>query len=267
MGVDYFVERGCPVQRALTPQGFLQAMMRRRQLRIFSATHIMAGGELQEVATPESLPVSTVRDGVVVAQTSMSRDDAAALDRELAPWAKHCEGCPARISDQAFGCYGYIGYPIHEATERWLVARALRMGVASAVSVEVLAQAGITGARCADLRARNRAIFESELPLVATWDLADGTSKHLSSDLLFELALFELPGNPRLLPLAAVLLGLVPPEAASIEALQSWMTYPAMLHAKLVAPAADDDVRRSFVDYLGGIVAAARSSSQLVVDA
>ena len=264
MGVDYFVERGCPVQRSLTAEGFLAAMVRRRQSQIFTAGQLVIEGEPASFRLPAGgLPVHTLRDGKII-ETTVSSADA----DELAPWAKHCVDCPARATGEAFSCYGFVAYPIRAATERWLVARALDVGLGALLAMNVLDQLDITGEVAAGLRARGRTFFESATPQVAVWGLSDGKEIQLTSDLILELAVFRLPGNFHpLLPLAAALLGLVPTEEITADALVSWMKFPKTLVPKLVAPEVGERTEEhGLVDYLRHIVVAARANLDLVVD-
>jgi hypothetical protein len=205
-----------------------------------------------------ALPVYTMRGGVVEESSVSPGSDG--LDQ----WATHCAGCPARTYDQPFGCYGFIGYPIRAATEQWLIERAKQMGVTCAVAIDVLAQIEITGAHAADLRARGRTFFESPAPAGVIWQLDGGGEVVLTSDLIVELAVFRLPGNLRLFPLAAIVLGLVPP-STTVEAIAGWMKFPKTIMPALVMPA-DDPAHQDVVDYLRQLIVAARGGFDVVVD-
>lgn len=262
MGVDYYVERGCPLQRSLKPQGFLAAMARRRQAQIFLGGEVLIDGQRYAVAKPAgAVPVHTLREGRVV-ESTVSADD---VDGELAPWASKCDGCAARSRELPFGCYGYLGYPIAAATEEWLVGRALGMGVAAPVVVNVLDHMGIRGERVTRMRAQGGTFFEATTPCMGGWRLSDGQELLLSSDQLLELALFTLPQSfEQLFPLAAVLLALVPPDT-SVERVVGWMKFPKMIAPLLVAPA-DEPEHQGVVDYMRQLIATARGGFGIVVD-
>ncbi|HEU0037519.1 MAG TPA: hypothetical protein VFQ53_43205 [Kofleriaceae bacterium] len=263
MGVDYYVERGCALQRHLTPPGFLAAMTRRRHAQLFAARELVIEGRAVQIQIPGgALPVHTVRDGQLVETTVTAAD----LDGELAPWAPRCDGCSARSTDQPFGCYGFIGYPIRAATEAWLVERAMAMGLGAAVTVNVLDQMGIAGDHVAQLRRRGRTFFESTEACRGAWQLGDGSALVVSSDRILDLALFALPkAFAQLFPLAAVLLGLVPVELATVDRIVGWMKFPRSLPPHLVPPPAAAE-HQSFVDYFQLLIATARGGFELVVD-
>lgn len=257
MGVDYIVQRDCPAQRAFTVPGFLAAMARRRQAQLFNTTELVIDGVRHAIAPiGRTLPVVTTRGDQVV-HSEVTPGDA------LTAWEKQCDGCPARTYDQPFGCYGYIAYPIRATTEQWLIERAKPMDATAAIAITVLGQHGITGSRVAALRAQGRSFFESPTPAGVIWQLADQGEVVMSSDLIVELALFQLPGRPQLFPFAAVLLGLVAPTTA--ETMIGWMKFPKTIGASLIMPS-DDAEQADFVDYLRQLIAAARGGFDLATD-
>ncbi|MGE0872459.1 MAG: hypothetical protein AB7P03_28145 [Kofleriaceae bacterium] len=269
MGVDYFVNRPCPLQRAQTATGFLQTMMHRRQCKVVTASELYLGEQLVQLRGGRSLELAPVQpDPPMIATSATAAQSSAqltAIERRLAPWAKHCDGCPTRVHDEPFGCYGYISYPIQPATEHWLVSRALAMGPAALIAVQMLDRLGVTGAQVAQLRTRD-SMFSSREPVVAGWKMADGEFWPLTSDLLIELALFPAEARAQVFVPAAVLLGLVAATDATADALRSWVSFPRTLVARLIVPAADASASGGFIPYLRAIVLAARSNAALIVD-
>ena len=101
-----------------------------------------------------------------------------------------------------------ISQPIELLTEHWLMARAQAAGVDAAVAANALGQLGV-GRHCESLR-KEGGFFESVGPASLTFELVDGASVSLTSDMLFELLLCGAPSEPRLVPLLCGALGLYP---------------------------------------------------------
>lgn len=268
MGADYFVSRGCPIQAELGDAEFLRTMVEKRHSSLFRGTHLLVDGKPVEfTAPPEGIPVHTLRDGKVV-ETTVTAAGAKELEARMAAWATHCTGCPANTTGDAFGCYGFMSYPIRVATEEWLMDRAMSMGIGSLLAAKVLPQLDVTGSFAASLRARGGSFFESDESLVGTFTLTDGVKVPLTSDLLVELALFKLPSNARLLPLAAAVFGWIPKDVATAAALQTWMGDASTLIPLLEAPRAEDhpDDAQSFIAFFERAIASAKGAFMLVVD-
>lgn len=267
MGADYFVSRGCPIQSELGEQEFLQRMIRKRQSALFGGHILVDGKPVQVVAPAGGIPVRTLRDGQVV-ETTITEDGAKELDAQMASWSAHCKGCPANTTSEAFGCYGFMSYPIRLETEQWLVKRAMEGGVSALLAAKVLPQLGVTGDFVAALRARGGSFFQSSEAVVGGWMLTDGVRQPMSSDVLVELALFKLPTTRKLLPLAAAAFGLVPKDVATPDALKTWMTDASTLLPLLEAPRAADhgEEAHSFIAFFERVIAAAKGELGLVVD-
>jgi len=173
-----------------------------------------------------------------------------------------CNGCPASATGEPFGCYGFMSYPIQLETERWLVDRALQMGIGAVVCAKMLRRLDVTGEFAGDLRAQGGRFFQSPAAVVGGWKLPDGPLP-MSSDALVELALFRLPSNWELLPFAAVLFGLVPAADAA-----ELLTEERDIVPFLTALRAEDHPAQAqpFVAFFERVVAAARGSFDLVVD-
>ncbi|MFO0674871.1 MAG: hypothetical protein U0235_35520, partial [Polyangiaceae bacterium] len=72
----------------------------------------------------------------------------------------HCQSCPARVFDHAYGCFGYANYPIPRAAEEWLMS-ALRPAheLGGIVCLQALADFGWDGEPVRHMRANG--FFES----------------------------------------------------------------------------------------------------------
>ncbi len=101
-----------------------------------------------------------------------------------------------------------VSQPIEAGTEHWLMERAHVAGIDAAVAAKALGQLGL-GTHCASLR-KEGAYFESTEHFSLEFELADGSTVALTSDMLFELLLFAAPSEPRLVPLLCGALGLYP---------------------------------------------------------
>ncbi|MEO6951514.1 MAG: hypothetical protein ABI321_06865 [Polyangia bacterium] len=101
-----------------------------------------------------------------------------------------------------------VSQPIELFTEHWLMGRAHAAGVDAAVAANALSQLGL-GKHCESLRKAGD-YFESPESGSLAFELADGKTVSLTSDMLFELLLFAAPSEPRLVPLLCGALGLFP---------------------------------------------------------
>ena len=101
-----------------------------------------------------------------------------------------------------------VSQPIELVTEHWLMGRAHAAGVDAAVAANALGQLGL-GKHCEALR-KAGGYFESAETASLAFELADGRTVSLTSDMLFELLLFGAPSEPRLVPLLCGALGLFP---------------------------------------------------------
>ncbi len=104
--------------------------------------------------------------------------------RPLEAQERHCEGCPARVHEEAFGCFGHAAYPIPRAVEEWLMnllRPATELG--GIVCVQAMRDFGWSGEPIGGMRAIQ--LFQSAEPIVR--DLGGGAT--VSSDAVFEAIL------------------------------------------------------------------------------
>lgn len=119
MGVDYVIDRTCGAKDRHTTDGLL-AQLKARNVATAIAAHARAGGDQRP---PEQIVATRVLrrpDGDVEVEVTLAQmlAEGAALDRDSAG----CRGCPVSAGE-AFGCFGYIRYPIPGSAERWLLGR------------------------------------------------------------------------------------------------------------------------------------------------
>jgi hypothetical protein len=104
--------------------------------------------------------------------------------RPLDAQERHCEGCPARVEEEPFGCFGHVRYPIPRAVEEWLVnlvRPATELG--GIVWLQASRDFNWTGYPTRTLRSMD--FFESKEAVVR--DLGDGAT--VSSDSIFQAIL------------------------------------------------------------------------------
>src|SRR4051794_38135284 len=126
--------------------------------------------------------------------------------RALEELEGHCLGCPANASPRAFGCYGYIQYPIEAATERFLLGLLPDdpSSTAAIVLARALADYGWNGEHTAKMRAQGDTFFELRDPVVVRW----GTLM-LSSDQLFQMVFGVGPIQPSHATMLALFFGML----------------------------------------------------------
>lgn len=121
MAIDYIIEFDCTPKRALTADGIRERLKERaRALEVIE--WFRAAGDGREPAQmgfefSHSRPGETGDKQLIVVQDLL--DHASPLD----DYAEHCAGCPANRSGQAYGCMGFIQYPISARAETWLLER------------------------------------------------------------------------------------------------------------------------------------------------
>ncbi len=121
MAIDHIVELDCPPKRALSAGGILERIKERARAREV-IRWFRAAGDRREPAKmgfefSQRRPGAGDERQLIVVQDLL--DHAAALDEQEA----HCSGCPANLSDSAFGCIGAIQYPLSASAETWLLER------------------------------------------------------------------------------------------------------------------------------------------------
>ncbi len=118
MAIDYIIELDCPPKRVLSADGILERLKERQRAAEVIAWFRAAGDKRPpaEMGFEFSHSASSEKQLIIVQDLL---DHAAALDEH----AGHCQNCPANISGEAYGCMGFINYPISAQAEVWLLER------------------------------------------------------------------------------------------------------------------------------------------------
>lgn len=119
MAIDYVVDYKCYPKQELGTEGILERIKGRARaeavIKLFRdngdnrPVHEI-GFELERVTASGENETK-----VVMVQNMIDQAD------ELLPYQHYCDGCPANISGQAFGCIGQIEYPISGRAELWML--------------------------------------------------------------------------------------------------------------------------------------------------
>ena len=119
MAIDYVVDYACVPKETLGTAGILDRLKARD--RANTVIQLYRDGGDQRPASEmgfemsRSLPDGSEETRVIIVQDML--DQAA----ELNPLASYCEGCPANLIGQPFGCVNYVQYPLSAAGEVWLL--------------------------------------------------------------------------------------------------------------------------------------------------
>lgn len=121
MAIDYTIEYDCPPKQALGAAGIRERIKERARAQEVIDWFRAAGDEREPAKMGFEFSQSTPGDQgdkqLIVVQDLL--DHAAALDGQ----ADHCQGCPANSAGGAFGCMGFIQYPLTANVEAWLLDR------------------------------------------------------------------------------------------------------------------------------------------------
>ncbi len=121
MAIDYIIEYDCLPKDRLGRDGILERIKEKQRAKSVIQWFRAAGDQrhpsqmgfeysLNAPDEPESKQLIVVQDLL---------DHAADLDEH----AHHCAACPANRSGSAYGCMGFIQYPISAEAEAWLLDR------------------------------------------------------------------------------------------------------------------------------------------------
>lgn len=187
MAIDFIVNRECEPKRSFgngdsergTPVllDALKAKSRADMIRELASREGRDVDSMQvtvNLATPdgvESKPV-TYRGLMQVA---------ASLEQH----SSSCVECPANVSQQPFGCFGVVNYPVAAEAERWLFGRLQQPGLVGAELFQgAVGDLGMKGKAVGQMRAAG--MFELQKPLVDTHKLSFFKKLTRTSDQLFE---------------------------------------------------------------------------------
>ena len=121
MAIDFIIEYDCAPKQALGADGILERLKERERATEVIEWFRAAGDDRPPSQMGFEFSQSTPGDAggkqLIVVQDLL--DHAANLDEH----AYHCKDCPANRSGRAFGCIGFIQYPISASAETWLLER------------------------------------------------------------------------------------------------------------------------------------------------
>lgn len=162
MAIDYTIDYQCAPKQALTPDGILDRLKGKaraeRVIRLFRQNHDDRPPNQMGFEFSRNTPDGTEETKVINVQDMLDR--AAELD----PLAHYCEGCPARVLDEAFGCFGRIDYPISRAAEVWLLRQLPMTGefLAWTLLRQQLADMGVDGNIVNTMRLPDQPFFDEK---------------------------------------------------------------------------------------------------------
>ena len=171
MSIDYVIAYDCEPKRRLGMAGILDRLKEKQRadevIQWFRAAGDQRPPTQMGFEFSHNTPRSSGEKQLIVVQDLL--DHAADLDN----LAHHCKGCPANRTGGAFGCVGFVSYPISAQSESWLLDR---LPVPDEPLIWLLLRQGI----------RNLGYDGSSVKLLRDQDHDDGR----------ERAYFELPVAP-----------------------------------------------------------------------
>jgi hypothetical protein len=203
MGIDYVVERSCPLKDALsTPRMVELVKGRDRALSVLAM--LRERGDTPDPASITFTSVLQTPDGIEEKEVSVqSLLDAAG---ELKAHEHHCTDCPANLLAEPCGCYGYVRYPIPAKAEQWLMALLPKdLGsTAGQLLRRAVADFSYDGEPMRELR-QDATFLEDRQPVRQRWG-----GWELTSDQLLQMMFCVGDVQPVHATLLALFLGLLP---------------------------------------------------------
>ncbi len=121
MAIEYIIEYDCAPKRELSADGILERIKERERASEVIQWFRSAGDDRPPSQMgfefSRSTPADQGEKQLIVVQDLL--DHAAELD----DYADHCRQCPANCGRAAYGCMGFIQYPITGLAEAWLLDR------------------------------------------------------------------------------------------------------------------------------------------------
>jgi hypothetical protein len=152
------------------------------------------GNMIAQLAARDNKPVEEMKVTVVVRrdgkeeQQEVTHEDLMAQAAPLNEHAANCRTCPANVSNEPYGCFGFVRYPISRAAEEWLMER---VQPADSPGGDILLRAvddlGYDGSPMAGFRSNG--LLESDAPVSK-----DIGGAEIESDQIFQ-ALFQVGNN------------------------------------------------------------------------
>ena len=119
MAIDYIIEYDCHPKRELTAAGILERIKERARaaevIEWFRAAGDTREPDQMGFEYSRNTPADQGDTQLIVVQDLL--DHAAVLDDH----AHHCRHCPANRGRGAYGCIGFIEYPLSARAESWLL--------------------------------------------------------------------------------------------------------------------------------------------------
>ncbi len=121
MSIDYIIEYDCIPKRELKAEGILDRLKERARaqevIRWFRTAGDQRSPDQMGFEFSQSVPGDEGDKQLIVVQDLL--DHSAALD----DYAEYCQDCPANRGRGAYGCVGFVKYPISASAEAWLLDR------------------------------------------------------------------------------------------------------------------------------------------------
>lgn len=212
MAIDYSIGHGCLPKQELTTEGIIERLKgedrARKIIAMFRENGDDRAPDQMGFEFTRSTPEGQEETRVIVVQDLLDQAE------DLKPLEHHCIGCPANVNGRAFGCMGFIQYPISSAAEEWMMDR---LPVPDDTLVWLLLRQGVEefnydGSSVQPLRAASDIYFESQQ--VIDRKLGEFT---VTSNQLFEMMFGVGNINPNHAALILLFLGAISRELEADE--------------------------------------------------
>lgn len=211
MSIEYMLDLGCKVKRALGVETLGSLLKQHGQADAIVAM-LREQGDTRD---PSQVTIRAIRMGPKgPEEREVTVDELRAAGAHLAKWEHECTGCPGRVRDAAFGCYGAISYPIEIATEEWLLS--LLPDHLDTTAGEFLVKAvndfGYDGAPVEELRHRPEMFASSETAGIRWGDDDDAFS--VTTNQLLQMFFFVGAIQPSHATMLSLFVGSIPHDVA-----------------------------------------------------
>lgn len=205
MGIDHVIDLDCIPKQTLSTAG-IAARLKAQQR---AAAVIKLYRDRGDYRPPQEIGFEMVRrtaDGseevqVIIVQDLL--DQGAALES----LAKHCQGCPANLTGKAFGCFGYINYPLSPAAEIWLLKQLPGPDIPLVFLLlrQTLTDSNLQGTQVAEMRQRPGVFFQGAEKFGRRFD-----EFTITTDQVFELIFLQEVIRPLYAALLLLLFSAIP---------------------------------------------------------
>ena len=271
MGVDFVLDRSCPVKEKLGTEGLVGLVKSRSRAESILQMSRKDGNTKPPSEIHITLAVITPQGTQEKRSVSVQSllDESAPLD-QLAP---NCKTCPANLRGPAFGCYGTINYPIRASTEQWLMGFLPDdlESTAGLILQRAVKDLGYDGSPILRLRSQ-KTFFEDQRGQTRTWKgkgffgRMSGAFSITSSQLLQMLFCLG-PLQPSHCAMVGLFLGLIPHDSPA-EALKNKAIFEkaASNFASRIRVPADDAGATNFFHLFQALVGAVLLDVPVLVD-